>query len=325
MVPTLISSISGFSTPLKDLPPTCQRSDSMSCAAVWNWTHNEYLAHAATWVIGVPLTIVIMVLVAWGLRWLTHRFINRFVVRAAEGTLVARWPSLGQPPNPTPQQTTRRKQRAQALGSLLRNVASVVIFGVVFVMILSKLGVNVAPILASATVIGLAVGFGAQSLVKDFLSGVAMMVEDQYGIGDSIRVADVSGTVEAVGLRVTRLRDVDGTVWYIRNGEILKVGNQSQNWARTVLDITVGYDTDISQAQDVLRSVAHAVWEDPAYRPVILEEPEVWGVQSMGPNGLVVRVSMKTAPLQQWRVARVLRERIKDAFDEAGITLSTTQ
>ena len=151
-------SMLGLSTPQSDLPPTCQSSNSMSCAAVWDWTHNDYLAHAATWVVGTPLSILWMVAVAWGLRWIAHRIINRFVIRAVEGTLVPRWPSLGQPPNATVQQTTRRKQRAQALGSLLRNVISVVIYGVVFVMILSKLGVDIAPILASTTVIGLAVG-----------------------------------------------------------------------------------------------------------------------------------------------------------------------
>lgn len=318
-------SLTAISGGLWEIPATCQRSDSMSCAAVWNWTHNDYLAHAATWVIGKPLSILALALAAWVLRWVIHRIISRFVVRAVAGTLVVRWPSLGQTPRPTANQTTRRKQRAEALGSLLGNVASVLIYGVVFVMILAQLGTNIAPILASASVIGLAVGFGAQSLVKDFLSGIAMMVEDQYGVGDSIRVSDVSGTVEAVGLRVTRLRDVDGTVWYVRNGEILKVGNQSQNWARTVLDIKVSYDTDIALAQEILHRVTHQVWEDAAFKAVILEEPEVWGVQSMGPDGLVVRVSMKTAPLQQWRVARVLRERIKDAFDEAGISLSATQ
>lgn len=317
--------LSAVSSSLWDIPTTCQRSDSMSCAAVWNWTHNEYLAHAAAWVIGKPLSILALIVFAWVLRWLTHRIINRFIVKAAAGTLVMRWPSLGQAPQATAQQSTRRRQRAEALGSLLRSIASVLIYGVVFVMILSQLGMDIAPILASASVVGLAIGFGAQSLVKDFLSGIAMMVEDQYGVGDSIKIGDVSGTVEAVGLRVTRFRDVDGTVWYVRNGDITRVGNQSQNWARTVVDITVGYETDIARAQVVLREVAHGMWEDPAYRPVILEEPEVWGVQSMGPAGLVVRVSMKTAPLQQWRLARVLRERIKDAFDEANIRMSTTQ
>jgi small conductance mechanosensitive channel len=315
--------LSAVSSSLWDIPTTCQRSDSMSCAAVWNWTHNEYLAHAAAWVIGKPLSILVLVAFAWVLRWLTHRIINRFIVKAAAGTLTFRWPSVGQAPS-TAQQTTRRKQRAEALGSLLRSIASVLIYGVVFVMVLSQLGMDIAPILASASVVGLAIGFGAQSLVKDFLSGIAMMVEDQYGVGDSIKIADVSGTVEAVGLRVTRFRDVDGTVWYVRNGEIMRVGNQSQNWARTVVDITVGYETDIAHAQEVLRGVVHGMWEDPDYRPVILEEPEVWGVQSMGPQGLVVRVSMKTAPLQQWRLARVLRERIKDAFDEANIRMFTT-
>ena len=313
--------LSAVSSSLWDIPTTCQRSDSMSCAAVWHWTHNEYLAHAAAWVIGKPLSILAMVVFAWVLRWVTHRIINRLIVRAAAGTLTMRWPSLGQPPHPTAAQATRRNQRAQALGSLLRSIASVLIFGVVFVMILSEVGVDITPIIASASVVGLAIGFGAQSLVKDFLSGIAMMVEDQYGVGDSIKIGDVSGTVEAVGLRVTRMRDVDGTVWYVRNGEILRVGNQSQNWARTVLDVTVGYDSDISEAQRVLGDVLTGLAEDPALGPLILEEPEVWGVQSMAPGGISIRVALKTAPLQQWKVARALRERVKEAFDAAGIQM----
>ncbi|GAC1382051.1 MAG: mechanosensitive ion channel [Marmoricola sp.] len=313
--------LSAVSSSLWDIPTTCQRSDSMSCAAVWNWTHNEYLAHAAAWVIGKPLSILALVILGWLLRWLTHRLINRFVVRAAAGTLSLRWPSLGQPPHPTVQQATRRNQRAQALGSLLRSIASVLIYGVVFVMILAQLGADIAPILASASVVGLAVGFGAQSLVKDFLSGISMMVEDQYGVGDSIKLGDVSGTVEAVGLRVTRLRDVDGTVWYVRNGEIMRVGNQSQNWARTVLDVTLGYDTDIAEAQRVLGEVLAELARDPELGPLILEEPEVWGVQALNPGGISIRVAVKTAPLQQWRIARALRERVKDALDVAGIQM----
>lgn len=312
---------SAVSSSLWDIPATCQRSDSMSCAAVWNWTHNEYLAHAAAWVIGKPLSILLLVLIAWALRWISHRVINRFTARAASGTLSLRWPSLGQPPHPTAAQTTRRNQRAQALGSLLRSISSVLIYGVVFVMVVAQMGVNIAPIIASASVVGLAIGFGAQSLVKDFLSGIAMMVEDQYGVGDSIKIADVSGTVEAVGLRVTRMRDVDGTVWYVRNGEILRVGNQSQNWARTVLDVTLGYDTDITEAQRVLGDVLTSLAEDPDLGPLILDEPEVWGVQALAPGGISIRVAVKTAPLQQWRVARALRERVKEAFDAAGIQM----
>lgn len=313
--------LSAVSSSLWDIPATCQRSDSMSCAAVWNWTHNEYLAHAAAWVIGKPLSILALVVFAWVLCWLAHRLINRLTAKAAAGTLSMRWPSLGPPPHPTAAQATRRNQRAQALGSLLRSISSVLIYGVVFVMIVSQLGVNIAPIIASASVLGLAIGFGAQSLVKDFLSGIAMMVEDQYGIGDSIKIGDISGTVEAVGLRVTRMRDVDGTVWYVRNGEILRVGNQSQNWARTVLDVTIDYDTDVAHAQRVLSEVLTSMAESPELGPLMLEDPEVWGVQSLAPGGISIRVAVKTAPLQQWRVARALRERVKDAFDAAGIQI----
>ena len=315
------ASLLGLTSPVMELPATCQRSDSSVCGAVWDWTHNDFLAHSATWIIGAPLSIVIMLIVAWLLRWAIHRVINRFIVHAVAGTLAPRWPSLGQAPNSGTQQLTRRRQRAEALGSLLRSLASVLIYGVVAVMVLAKLGVNIAPVLASASVVGLAIGFGAQSLVKDFLSGMAMMVEDQYGVGDSIKVGTVAGTVEAIGLRVTRLRDVDGTVWYVRNGEILQVGNQSQNWARTVLDVTVTYETDLADAQRVLDEVLTELAADPELGPLILEAPEVWGVQAMSPGGIAIRVALKTAPLQQWRIGRALRERVKVAFDNEGLEL----
>ena len=161
------------------------------------------------------------------------------------------------------------------------------IFGIAFVMVLSEVGMNVAPILASAGVLGLAIGFGAQNLVKDFLSGVMMMIEDQYGVGDAVDLGEAIGTVENVGLRVTRVRDVDGTVWYVRNGEILRVGNQSQNWARTVLDIKVGYREDLVRVRQILQEVAHGLWEDEDYKDVIIEEPEVWGVEDLSPDAVV--------------------------------------
>ena len=188
------------------------------------------------------------------------------------------------------------------------------VFGIAFVMVLSEVGMNVAPILASAGVLGLAIGFGAQNLVKDFLSGVMMMIEDQYGVGDAVDLGEAIGTVENVGLRVTRVRDVDGTVWYVRNGEILRVGNQSQNWARTVLDINVGYGEDLVRVREVLQEVAHGLWEDEDYKDVIIEEPEVWGVQDLSPDAVVMRVTLKTAPMEQWqRRARDARARSRAA------------
>ncbi|MGH8968300.1 MAG: mechanosensitive ion channel family protein, partial [Actinomycetes bacterium] len=133
------------------------------------------------------------------------------------------------------------------------------------------------------------------------------------------------GTVEAVSLRVTRLRDVDGTVWYVRNGEIIRVGNMSQNWARTVLDIPVGYGEDLSRVRRVLTDVAHDLWEDEDFKNVIIEEPEIWGVERLDPDSIAVRVTLKTAPLEQWAVAREMRERIKARFDYEGIEIPLPQ
>lgn len=301
-------------TPLLDMPSQCQDADSWTCAAVYEWTGNEVLARAATWLIGKPAVIVALLLGALLLRWLATKAVDR-VVRRAEAT-----------PLPGARAThTRRAQRARSLGTLLKSIATTVIFGIAFVMALSEIGVDVAPILASAGVLGLAIGFGAQNLVKDFLSGVMMMVEDQYGVGDAVDLGEAVGTVEAVGLRVTRVRDVNGTVWYVRNGEILRVGNQSQNWARTVLDVNVGYNEDLVRVRRILEEVAHGLWEDEDFRDVVIEEPEVWGVENLGPDGVVVRVTLKTAPLEQWAVAREMRQRIKSRFDHEGIVIPLPQ
>jgi small-conductance mechanosensitive channel len=297
-----------------DMPAACRKSDSYSCAAVYDWTGNESLARGATWLIGKPLTILGIVLIAVLVRWLATKAIDRVVKRAETTPL----PGLKQTHN-------RRAQRARSLGSLLKSITTTVIFGIAFVMVLSEVGMNVAPILASAGVLGLAIGFGAQNLVKDFLSGVMMMIEDQYGVGDAVDLGEAVGTVENVGLRVTRVRDVDGTVWYVRNGEILRVGNQSQNWARTVLDISVSYAEDLDHVREVLADVAHGLWDDEDYKDVIIEEPEVWGVQTLAPDGVVVRLTLKTAPMEQWNVAREMRERIKARFDHEGIEMALPQ
>jgi moderate conductance mechanosensitive channel len=161
--------------------------------------------------------------------------------------------------------------------------------------------------------------------VRDFLSGIFMILEDQYGVGDVVNVGEATGEVEAVGLRVTRLRDVDGTVWYVRNGEILAVGNMSQNWARTVLDVPIAYHEDLERVRTVLRDVAHDLWQDPDYHDSILEEPEVWGVERLDPDGVVMRIVIKTAPLEQWSIARELRERVKARFDRLGIEIPLPQ
>ncbi|MFY9652145.1 mechanosensitive ion channel family protein, partial [Trebonia sp.] len=217
----------------------------------------------------------------------------------------------------------RRKQRVRALGSVLRSAASVTIFSIAGVTILGDLGINLAPLLASAGVVGIAVGFGAQNLVRDYLSGVFMLVEDQYGVGDVITVGDATGTVETVTLRITRLRSVNGIVWHIRNGAIETVGNESQGWARAVLDFPVPYTADLTTIRTLLADTVAGMWNEPVWRTVMIEKPEVWGAQQVDmtpPPTVTMRVVVKTAPLRQWEVEREMRARVKAALDTAGIT-----
>ena len=217
----------------------------------------------------------------------------------------------------------RRKQRVRALGSVLRSAASVTIFSIAGVTILGDLGINLAPLLASAGVVGIAVGFGAQNLVRDYLSGVFMLVEDQYGVGDVITVGDATGTVETVTLRITRLRSVNGIVWHVRNGAIETVGNESQGWARAVLDFPVPYTADLTTIRTLLADTVAGMWNEPVWRTVMIEKPEVWGAQQVDmtpPPTVTMRVVVKTAPLRQWEVEREMRARVKAALDTAGIT-----
>jgi len=285
-------------------------------------------AEVLAWLTGEPLYIIGLIAFAFVVRWLLHRLVDRVVRRAETGVLPARVWRDGHPKEKSRSSSTisaRRALRARTMGTLLKSIISAVVFTVLVIMVLAELGYNIAPILAGAGVLGVAVGFGSQSLVKDFLSGVFMLVEDQYGVGDVVDLGSATGTVEAVSLRVTRLRDVDGTVWYVRNGEILRVGNMSQNWARTVLDIPVDYSEDLVHVREVLTEVAHNLWIDDEYQKVIIEEPEVWGVQSLDADSVVVRVTLKTAPMEQWNVAREMRERVKARFDLEEIEIPRHQ
>lgn len=279
---------------------------------------------ALDWFVATPGTIILIVFVGLLFRWFVNRSIDRVVARASKGSLpsvIANSRAGDFLSDLRPGNNERRKQRALTMGSLLKSISTGLILAVVIVMVLAQLSVNIAPIIASAGIIGVAFGFGAQNLVKDFLAGIFMILEDQYGVGDVVDLGEATGVVEAVGLRVTRLRDVNGTVWYVRNGEVLRVGNQSQNWARTVLDITVGYEADLDQVQTILQEEATAMFEDAKFHDVIIEAPEVWGVERFDKDGAVVRVVLKTAPLEQWQVARAMRQRIKSRFDTAGIRI----
>jgi small conductance mechanosensitive channel len=213
----------------------------------------------------------------------------------------------------------RYEQRTATMGSVITSLISVVIWVVAILTILAVLGVPLTPLLTSAGVGGIALAFGAQSLVKDFLSGMFMIMEDQYGVGDLIDTGDVRGTVEDVGLRVTRLRDATGTVWYVRNGEILRIGNQSQGWSTAIVDVPVAYDEDPGRVIRILEGVAEEMDADPGYADVLLDKPSVAGVNAVTATAMTIRITAKTAPNQQWGVQRSLLERALQALGKAGV------
>lgn len=300
-----------------------------ACRLVWNVSHNTgFTGFFATW-LDKPLTtllwIIITFVIALIVKNIAHRMITKVTLRMAEGTMSERARERSRTifEGSPALLNKRRAQRAQTLGSVLRSIASVLIMGTALFSILGSLGLNLAPILASASVIGVAVGFGAQNIVKDLLSGLFMLLEDQYGVGDLIDVGSAKGTVEAVTLRVTRMRDVNGVVWYVPNGEIKKVGNESQNWGRAVLDIPVDIREDTEKVKEILQTTADEMAADSPWQDLVLEKPSVWGVQALAGDAIVIRIVLKTAPGKQGDVARELRERVKRAFDEAGVMVAT--
>jgi small conductance mechanosensitive channel len=280
---------------------------------------------ARDWLLGVPLKILVILVAALitqiVLNWLIRRVVRRTsekakVERLAQTRKITRTAELSEV-----LLTQRTEQRAAAIGTLLRSVVGITVWSVALLTILPLLGIDIAPLLASAGVIGVALGFGAQTLVKDYLSGIFIIAEDQYGVGDLVDVGPVIGTVEEVALRYTRLRDQTGVVWYVRNGEILRVANRSQGWTLAIVDIPIAYDEDIERVRAIVEAVATDMDEDPAYDDQLLGRPMFAGVESVSGEAVIIRITAKAAPDQQITVARTIRERMKLAFDRAGVVV----
>ncbi|NUT91106.1 MAG: mechanosensitive ion channel family protein [Saccharothrix sp.] len=267
----------------------------------------------------IALTILIAVVV----RYLVRRLIDRLTKSSSE----ERKPKLLRPLRERAPQalgvlvSERREQRAKTIGSVLKSVTTIVVFGIAFIQVLTELGMDPAPILTSAGILGVAVGFGAQNLVKDFLSGMFMMLEDQYGVGDVVDLGPATGTVESVGLRITTIRDTNGTVWYVRNGEILRVGNSSQGFAVAVVDMPLAYGANLASATEVLTSAALAAVGEEALEKDTIDKPQVLGVEKVTPEGITMRVTVKVRPGRQWAVQRALRAKLMPALEDAGISL----
>jgi small conductance mechanosensitive channel len=217
----------------------------------------------------------------------------------------------------------RRRQRSGTIRAVLNSALAVVLLAVLIVMILDVAGLPVAPLLASAGIVGVAFGFGAQSLVKDLLAGLFMLIEDQYGVGDVVDLGEASGLVEEVGLRATRLRALDGVVWYVPNGEIVRVGNMTRLWSRAFIEVRLSYDTDLEAArQAILDAVTAAREADEDVDKAILSEPEVPGIESFDYYSVAIRLMIQVAPLKQWDVMRKVRLEMRRIFDERGIRMA---
>lgn len=286
----------------------------------------HYVEAHSRWIIEIPVRIAVIVVVAVVLRAVLHRMINRLVRPVHVGDV----PRILAPfreraegsAGSTGVVTERRRQRAATIGSVLKSAVSFTIVVIAALAVLSELGVNLAPFIAGTSVVGVALGFGAQSIVKDFLSGMFMMLEDQYGVGDVIDFDKATGTVEAVGLRTTRLRDVNGTVWYVRNGEVLRVGNKSQGFARVVLDVPIAATDDLEAASSAIHDVAEAMHADHDWSRYFLGSPVVEGVEQLTRDETVLRLAARVRPGEQWRVARELRRRIRERLATTAVSVS---
>jgi small conductance mechanosensitive channel len=303
-----------------ELVQGCGLDPSWICETAFDVTGSADAAEAIDWFISRPLSAVLVLVIAWLVNRIVRRAIDRLVRRVVierdrlhdavrSGAERQRW-------------AERTQQRTATLTVVLRSVAAAIIYTTGVLIALDQLAIDLGPFIPGASIIGVALGFGAQQIVRDFLAGLFIIVEDQYGVGDEIDLGEPRGLVEAVTLRATRIRDVNGTLWTIGNGEIRKVGNRTQQWARVVLDIDVPYEADLEHAAEAIKAAADEVWHEERDGKIILEEPAVWGVQEFRRDGVVLRLAVKTRPGHQFATAREIRGRLKRQFAAHGVQIA---
>ncbi len=317
-------------TSLLTRPRGCEPDDDSLCGWVGRRTGNDTLADLVDWFLARPFKVVLILLVAWIGGRIIRRMIRHWVPRIYEPHEPAR-ERLGRLGISVPEIITadisdpRRRARGESITAALTSTASVVVWVIAFLMVLGIVGLNIGPLLAGAGVAGVALGFGAQSIVRDCLAGLFMLIEDQYGIGDVVDLGEASGVVEQIHLRTTVLRGVDGTVWHVPNGVVQRVGNKSQLWSVAVLDASVAYRTDLTRARQLLHEAADEVCSSDEFRASVIEPPEVLGVEALGVDGVTLRLIVKVEPGTQWALQRALREHVKQVFDTAGVEIPFPQ
>ncbi|RNE59122.1 mechanosensitive ion channel family protein [Cryobacterium tepidiphilum] len=269
------------------------------------------------------IVIVVIIAVALLLRWLLHFVIDRVVRQIVSGAKKKQNVTDTQALAASPLATVRLVQRARTLGSVLTNIVNVLIFVIAVLAIVHTISAAILGSFALLTAaVGAGLGFGAQNIVKDVLNGLFMVVEDQVGVGDIVDVGFATGVVEEVGIRITKVRDVDGTLWFVRNGEILRTGNMSQGWARVIVDLPIPYTSDVEAVQAAMLESASELAKTPKWRHLVLEKPEIWGLETISAEALVTRLVVKTRVSAKWDFARALRLHLKQALDSMGTSLT---
>ena len=275
----------------------CGAEPGSLCEWVYDQTGNQTLAKLSDWLVGTPLTVLCIVLGAWILAHLARRYLGRVVrgVMVRHDSLPVRQLSrvgIGDADEVDP----RLEARAASISGVVGSTAGVIIWVIALITVLGELGIDLGPLIAGAGIAGVALGFGAQSIVKDFLAGLFVLIEDQYGIGDSVDLGEASGTVQQITLRTTVLRAQDGTVWHVPNGEVMRVGNKSQVFSVAIVDVTVSYSSDIEQVKAVILRTANAICESADWSDDVLEPPDLLGVEAFASVGVTVRTLVKTTP-----------------------------
>ena len=289
------------------------------CESLYEWTGNELLAEVTSFIVGVPVKIIAIIAVALIVNRIVRRAIGRLTDRL--GTVTEDYGDAVV----TERNVERARERASTIGSLMRSLTSAFVFGAALIMILETIGIGVVAVIASAGVLGLAIGFGAQSVVEDLLRGVFMLGEDQFGVGDRVDVGAVNGYVERVTLRTAVIRDTQGTLWHIPNSQINWVANENQLESRATVALGVSYSADLDAAMEVLAQAAREAADEPAWRDIVNEEPQVQGVQELGEDAVSIRVIVWVDAGARRRFERHLRQRLKEALDRAGVEMPNRQ
>ncbi|WP_084620165.1 mechanosensitive ion channel domain-containing protein [Agromyces italicus] len=272
--------------------------------------------------LGKLISIVMIIVIALLIRWVLHFVIERVVKQIVTGVKKKQDVTDTQALQASPLAAVRVVQRTRTLGTVLTNIVNVTLFVVVVLLVVNTINSEILGSFALLTAaIGAGLGFGAQNIVKDALNGLFMVVEDQLGVGDVVDLGPATGIVEEVRIRITAVRDVNGTLWFVRNGEILRVGNMSQGWARVIIDLAVPYDADVETVETALLRTATEMAHSGKWRSRVLEKPEVWGLESISAEAMVLRVVMKVRSSAKDDVARELRMRLKHALDEMELKL----